>query len=182
MSTFTDMLKTFAGTVAPTLASAVGGPLAGMAVTAIAGALGCKPNSTALTAAMAVATPDQLLALKQADQTFAAKMKELDIDEEKLSFDDTASARAMQVATKDPTAARLAWLIIGGFLIFSLGQVVSLIVWPEQTAKVPAAAWGTIGTILGYLAKEASQATAFYFGSTQGSQAKDATLAEIAKS
>lgn len=182
MSSFTDILKTFASTVAPTLASAVGGPLAGMAVTAIAGALGCKPTTQALTVAMANATPDQLLALKQADQTFAAKMKELEIDEEKLSFDDTASARAMQTATKDPTAARLAWLVIGGFLIFSLGQVLSLVIWPEQTAKIPAAAWGTIGTILGYLAKEASQATAFYFGSTAGSQAKDSTIADIAKS
>lgn len=182
MSSFTDMLKTFAGTVAPTLASAVGGPLAGMAVTAIAGALGCKPNSTALTAAMAVATPDQLLALKQADADFAEKMKQLGIDEEKLSFDDTASARAMQVATKDPTAGRLAWTIIGGFLFISLAQIAGVVFASDAVAKVPPQGWLLIGNVSGFLANEAKQAATFYFGSTAGSQAKDATIADIAKS
>jgi hypothetical protein len=37
------------------------------------------------------------------------------------------------------------------------------------------------GTIFGYLSSEAKQASAFYFGSSEGSQAKDATIATIAK-
>ena len=38
--------------------------------------------------AMAAATPDQLLALKQADQDFAVRMRELDIDLEKIAASD----------------------------------------------------------------------------------------------
>lgn len=167
-------------TVAPTLALAVGGPFGPLAAAALHAALGTTDQASA-EAALVNATPDQLLALKKADQDFAIRMKELGISEEKLVFDDLASARQMQIATKDPTPARLAWLVVGGFLIFSMAQVVALIGWPDQLAKVPAAAWGTIGTILGYLAKEASQASAFYFGSSAGSQAKDATISDMAK-
>lgn len=176
------MLKTFVGTVAPTLANAAGGPLAGMAVSAIAGALGCKPTQQALTVAMASATPDQLLALKQADQTFAETMKKLEVDEDKLFFDDTASARAMQVATKDPTAGRLAWTIVGGFLFISLAQIAGVVFASDAVAKVPPQGWLLIGNVSGFLANEAKQAATFYFGSTAGSQAKDVTIAEIAKS
>jgi len=43
------------------------------------------------------ATPDQLLALKKADSDLQVRLKELGIAEEKLTFDDMANARAMQV-------------------------------------------------------------------------------------
>jgi hypothetical protein len=65
--------------------------------------------------------------------------------------------------------------------VASIAEVIAMMVWPEQTAKVPAAAWGTIGLVMGYLANEAKQCSGYYFGSSSGSQAKDATLAEIAK-
>jgi hypothetical protein len=180
---FTDTLKSFAGTVAPTLAAALGGPLAGTAVSYIASALGCNPsNQKALQTAMATATPDQLLALKKADQEFAAKMEELGIERDKLAFDDTANARAMQMSAHDPNVARLAWLVIGGFLIISLAQLACMVFAPDAVAKLPQAGWLLVGSISGYLANEAKQAAAFYFGTTAGSQAKDATIADIAKS
>lgn len=183
MSGFTDTLKSFVSTVAPTLGTALGGPLGGMAGNLIANALGVKPgDQKALQAAMAGATPDQLLALKKADQDFTAKMEELGIERDKLVFDDLANARAMQVATKDPTAGRLAWTIIGGFLAVSMAQILGMVFASDAVAKIPPQGWLLIGNVSGYLANEAKQAAAFYFGSTAGSQAKDVTLAEIAKS
>jgi hypothetical protein len=77
-----DQLLNLVRTVAPSIASAVGGPLAGMATRAISEALLGKPDGTEaeLTEAAAKATPEQLLALKTAEQDFAVKMRELDID------------------------------------------------------------------------------------------------------
>lgn len=180
---FLDSLKGIAATVAPTLATALGGPLAGTAVTFIENAFGIKAgDQKALQAAIASATPEQLLALKQADQAFAAKMKELGIEEEQLTFKDLESARAMQISTKDPNVARLAWTIIMGFIVVSLAQLAAMIGWADQVNKIPPQGWLLIGNISGYLANEAKQASAFYFGTTAGSQNKDATLAEIARS
>ena len=46
-----------------------------------------------LAEAAARATPEQLLALKQAEQDFAVKMRELDIDLERIANEDRSSAR-----------------------------------------------------------------------------------------
>lgn len=169
-------------TVAPTIAKATLGPFGGLAATAISAILGTPPaDEQAMNAAFLAATPDQLLALKKAENDFQAQIKTLGISEDKLAFDDTASARQMQAATRDPIVGQLAWLNVGGFLAMSIGVVVAIIAWPDQVAKVPAAAWATLGTIYGYLGKSASQSETFFFGSSAGSQAKDATLADIAK-
>ena len=73
-----DKLLNLVRTVAPSIASAVGGPLAGMATRAISEALLGKPDGTEeeLTQAVATATPEQLLALKQAENEFSIKMRE----------------------------------------------------------------------------------------------------------
>lgn len=166
--------------VAPTIATAIGGPVAGIAVQKLQQFFGVKTDQE-VDAALTVATPDQLAQLRKIDDDFKAQMAQIGFDEEKLRFDDTASARQMQVSTRDPTAGRLAWLVIGGFLVFSVAEAIAMTLYPEQVAKIPAAAWSTIGVILGYLANEAKAAAGFYFGSSAGSQAKDQTLADIAK-
>lgn len=168
-------------TVAPTIADTAAGPFAPLVdpiVHAIFGTSDAKQVETALLNA----TPDQLLALRQADNAHAEKLAQLGIDRDKLGFDDTANARAMQVATKDPTAGRLAWLVILGFLLMASGAIVGLFVWPDRARLLLSGEAGLFfGTIFGYLSSEAKQATAFYFGSSEGSQTKDATIAAIAK-
>lgn len=180
------------GSVAPTIATAFGGPLAGYAVTAIEGALGpdhpvsqaktAADKQKALEAALLGGDPRTLVALKKADQDFEARMAELGIERDKLVFNDLAGARSMQVQTKDPTVARLAWTIIGGFLVISLAQLVALVGFASEVNKVPPQGWLLIGNISGYLANEAKQVAAFYFGSSADSQRKTETLSEIAKS
>lgn len=167
-------------TVAPTIAATAAGPFAPLVAPILQKIFGTT-DAKATEAALLTATPEQLLALRQADNAHVEKLKELGIEEEKLGYDDLASARAMQVATKDPTARQLAWLIIGGFLAISFAQIIAAVGWAEQVAKIPPQGWLLIGNVSGYLANEAKQAAAFYFGSTAGSQAKDATIADIAK-
>lgn len=174
--------------VAPTIATAVLGPFGGMAVTALEKIFGVSPDATpdvkqaAVEAALTSGNPDALLALRKAEQDFQVQMKTLGIQEESLTFKDLDSARQMQIATKDPTAARLAWLLIGGFLVTAVAQVSAMLYFGAKMSEIPPAVWLQIGTITGYLANEAKQAAAFYFGSSAGSQAKDATISDMAKS
>lgn len=100
-------------TVAPTLATALGGPLAGMAVKHIGDAIGLdQATQETVSAALQGASPETLQKLKQADQDFALKMKALDIDLAKIDADNTASARAMLIQTRARTPAILSWIII----------------------------------------------------------------------
>ncbi len=101
-----DLLKTFGpllGSVAPTLATALGGPLAGLAVKSLSKALlGAEDFSEeAVMEAMATASPEQLAAVKKIDADFKVQMKSLDIDLERIAVDDRKSARDMQKETRD---------------------------------------------------------------------------------
>lgn len=164
-----DILKTFGpliGSVAPTIATALGGPVAGMAVKAISGALFGHEGATRddIMTALANPTGDQLAALKKIDADFAVQMKALDIDLERIAAGDRASARDMQKETKDWIPRALAILVTVGFfailiymLIYGLpttgNEALLLLLGALQTA------WGGI--------------VAFYFGSSSGSQQKD---------
>ena len=158
--------------VAPTLATAIGGPLAGTAVQFLETALGLAPGSgpAAVSAALITATPDQLAAVQKAGNDFAIRMRELDISVEKLDYDDRANARQRETVVKDSTPARLAYFVVFG----AFGSAVAILLGYAQVDSTIA------GVIIGYLFNEAKAATSYYFGSSQGSQAKDALLAAAA--
>lgn len=167
-------------TVAPTVADAAAGPFAPLVDPVVKKIFGTN-DAQGTEAALLTATPDQLLALKKADADLQVQLEQLGITRDKLAFDDTANARQMQMQTKDPTARQLAWLLVGGYLVAGLALVIAMIASPTRVALIPAAAWALIGSIFGYLAKGASGAETFYFGSSADSQAKTQTLSEIAK-
>jgi hypothetical protein len=168
-------------TVAPTIADTLAGPFAPLVDPIMRKIFGTSDPKTVETGLLN-ATPDQLLALKQADNAHAEQLAQLGIDRDKLAFDDIANARAMQIAVKDPTAGRLAWLVIGGFLIVTVGMIVGLFGWPDRAKLLLSGEAGLFfGTIFGYLSSEAKQASAFYFGASESGQTKDATIASIAK-
>jgi hypothetical protein len=168
MSTFWDDAAGVLGKVAPMLATAVGGPLAGAATSAIIGALGLAPDTTAQQAAAAVvgATPDQLIALKKADEDFAEKMGQLNLDTAKLGFDDIANARAREATVKDHTPAIMGYILLVGSL-GAAGAVLAGIV-PDTSLQA--------GVVLGYLFSEAKQVLSYYFGSSSSSEAKTAMI------
>ncbi len=167
--------KGIVGTVAPTIATALGGPLAGMAVKAIGGALGLGDGASErdVATAMASATPDQLLALKKADQDFAVRMRELDIDLDRIAAADRDSARRREVDTKDWTPKVLAFVIIGGFF-----AVVAYVLGKGMTG-MDAAAAAFAGSLVGYVSAKAEQVVSYYFGSSSGSARKDLLIAQV---
>jgi hypothetical protein len=157
-------------TVAPTLALAVGGPFGPLAAAAIHAALGSTDQATAETA-LANATPDQLLALKKADQDFSVQMETLGIAKEKLAFDDTANARAREVSVKDSTPHILAYTITAGFFI-TLGFLVFK-GKPETGGDVMLVLMGALGTAWTGIIQ-------YYFGSSAGSADKSDAINKIA--
>lgn len=162
--------KKLVGTVAPTLATALGGPLAGMATKAIAAAVLGNENATEreIQTALTNATPETLLALKRADQEFAVKMKELDIDLEKVYSADRDSARNREIQTKDSWTPRiLAAVVISGFF-YSVWMVLG---YQSDAFKDPLTAT-LAGTLIGYVSAKADTIIAYYFGSSASSARK----------
>jgi hypothetical protein len=146
-----------------------------MATRAISEALLGKPDGSEqeLTEAAARATPEQLLALKQAEQDFAVKMRELDIDLERIANEDRSSARNREVATRDWTPRVLAGLVTGGYfgvLFYMLKNGL-----PQHGgSEAMLVMLGTLGTAWGGI-------MAYYFGSSAGSKAKDEAMRRNSK-
>ena len=164
-----DILKTFGpliGSVAPTIATALGGPVAGMAVKAISGALFGHEGATKddIMTALANPTGDQLAALKKIDADFAVQMKALDIDLERIAAGDRASARDMQKETKDWIPRALAVSVTVGFFAILLYMLVY---------GLPTTGNEALLLLLGALQTAWGGIIAFYFGSSSGSQQKD---------
>lgn len=102
------------GSLAPTLATAVGGPLAGAATKVIVDALGLPADSTEaqIEKAMANLTPDAVIALKKANNDFAIEMRRLDVNLEEIAFKQSDSARNMQIQRPAKTPAVLSWIVV----------------------------------------------------------------------
>lgn len=165
--------KALIGTVAPWIATALTGPLGGMAVTAAADALGLSDKTeSALKQALSGVTPEQMLALKNADQAFQMRMQELGFAHiqalEQIAFQDRDSARKRESTVGDKTNRNLAYTIIAAFIAMAIGTLMG---WAKADSVLA-------GTIIGYLSAKAEQVLSYYFGSTSGSAEKSRLLAQ----
>lgn len=163
--------RAIVSTVAPTLGAALGGPLGGMAGSMLSRVLigKDKATDTELATAMASATPDQLLALRKADQEFAAQMKSLDIDVFKLETADVQSARELYRVNYWPQITLSAFFIGGYFTI--LGFYIT------GKVTIPADVKDTVTVLIGIMSASVTAIMAFWFGSSFGSREKTAVLA-----
>ncbi len=169
--------------LAPTVATALAGPLGGAAVTAIGSILGIdKPTQDAISKVITSGqmTADQVAQIRQLEMQYQNDEKERDFRYEELVFKDRDSARNRQIQTRDTTPQKLAYMIIGGFMVVAIAQLAALMGWPDEAAKIPAQGWVIIGNISGYLAAEAKAAASFFFGTTASSQEKTQLLAQAA--
>jgi len=167
-----DLLKTFGpllGSVAPTLATALGGPLAGMATKALSMALLGNEDGLEddIRASLLTASPEQPASVKKIDADFKVQMKSLDIDLEALAVDDRKSARDMQKEVKDWIPRALAISVTLGY--FGIIAYVLVSGLPLNGSEV-------LLMLLGTLSAGWTGVMAFYFGSSSGSQKKDAMI------
>ena len=145
--------------IAPGNATALGGPLAGLAVTAISKALGIDEKDVQNTIESGKLTSDQLASIKQAEIELQKQANELGLDFEKLATDDRKSAREMQVATKSYIPAVLAIGVTIGFF----GILVGLMT--DNVTKSDA-----LLLMLGSLGTAWTAIVSFYFGSSAHSE------------
>lgn len=171
--------------VAPTVAGLAAnvfapgtGPLAAAGVSYLMRALGIDETlpedekRAQLQQAIATATPEQVLAMHQADLQFAKDYEQQLTEREKIAAADRDSARRREVELKDRTPAVLAAFVTIGF--FGLLLLMAF-------RDLPAANETALNIMLGTLGAAFGGVIGYYFGSTAGSQQKTAALATAAR-
>ncbi|MGC0151059.1 hypothetical protein ACPRNU_01190 [Chromobacterium vaccinii] len=167
--------KQIVATVAPWIGTALGGPLGGMAVSAVADAIGLpEKTEDAVRQALADATPEQMLAIKQADQQFASRMQELGFQNqqalEAIAAGDRASAREREIKTGDITPRLLAAVVVAGFF-----AIMALMIFRE----LPPNGRDSLLVLVGALGAAFGSIIQYYYGSSAGSAEKARTIDAI---
>jgi len=149
--------------VAPALATATLGPLAGLATTAISEAVLGRSGGTEaeLAEALASPTPGMLLSLREAEYSFKTRLEE-------IHAADRANAREREIRTRDKTPRNLAW---GLMLLF--GMLLAGLMFYEPPAGSQAVLFTAVGTA--FIAM-----ITYFFGSSVGSNEKTGLMAGMA--
>ena len=160
----------------PTVATMLGGPLAGQAVTALENVLGFAPGT---------GTPDTITAAIQADPQSALKLKQMETDLQMLRITedtkrmnaqlaDVQGARQMATDQTKTTGKRdynlyaLAWCIIAG--VFGLIAILLFVKLPDDSTGVVFMLFGTLSAAFGSVVQ-------YFFGSSKSSADKTDILA-----
>ena len=151
------------GAVAPSIAQSLTGPLGSVAITALSKVLSTddkpvEPTEESIAQALQHPTPEQLLAVKQAEQAFEVQMRELDVDLVKLRNQDTQSARS--AFGRDWTPKVFALLILLGFFGFVF-YIVAIDTWNREMEPL-------LNIILGGLLANLASVVSFFYGSSHG--------------
>lgn len=163
--------KSAIGAIAPTVATALGGPLAGLAVDAVGSAFGwtdATKEKVEEAFSKGQLSGDQILALKQAEIALVAQEKELGFKFAELEFRDRQGARDMQTATRSLMPAILSALVTLGYFSILIGMMRGALKVDDSQALL--IMLGSLGTAWGAV-------MAFWFGSTHGSAEKTRLLA-----
>ena len=152
--------------IAPTLATALGGPLAGLAVTAISKVIGVLPEEVKDVIDNGKLTAEQIALIRQEEIRFKQQALEMGLNFEKLDVADRTSAREMQTATRSRTPDILSGVITIGFFGILIAMLMG---YPSKDSQPLLIMLGSLGTAW-------ISVVAFWFGSTNSSQKKDVML------
>jgi hypothetical protein len=168
--------------VAPTLATALGGPLAGAAAQAISMAITGRADTPEEQLEELINSGDYetLLKLKVADNEFKLKMEELGLKREELAlrkdemvYDDMDSARKRHMDVKDKEPARLAYMAM---LVFAI--LVAMVITRSEMFEQSQFATVIVSTIIGAAISWVDKAYNFFLGSSKGSSDKTKAMTD----
>lgn len=167
-------LKEIVGAVAPTLATALGGPLAGVATRAIATKLLDEPGAAVedVEGAIGAASSEDLIKLKELEFEFRAEMEAAGVELERVAASDRDSARKRQSTMRDWTPSVLGLAIILGFFGL-LGYILAY--------GLPTSGGEVLMIMVGALAAMTTQVGNYFFGSSAGSKEKNEMIADLRK-
>ncbi|RZO69135.1 MAG: hypothetical protein EVA70_00075 [Parvularculaceae bacterium] len=165
-------LKRAVAGVAPQIAHALGGPLAGAAVGALSRAIfGIDDADEAMLAdVLEGANPKEREALMRAEHEFRLALRQANLIEQEIAAGDRANARDRQVKMDDLTPSILGGLIIGGFFVVLAAMV---------TRRLPAGAETEFSIMLGALATMTAAVVNYFFGSSVGSREKTRMMSPV---
>jgi hypothetical protein len=150
--------------IAPTLATAVAGPMGGAAVSALASKFGVSDSVEAVAKAIS------------GDPAAANKLQELELEYAKLDMANTADARKMNSEIQSSTAAswmskNIAYVIDVAIVSSTIGLTYMLMTSsvPQENKELALMAFGSLVTLCGTVVN-------FHRGSSQGSKDKSAKV------
>jgi hypothetical protein len=155
--------------VAPTLATAVAGPLGGVAITALANKFGVSDSVDAVAKAIA------------GDPQAAQKLQELELEYAKLDAQDRDSARkAYATVATSENATKLEKVVVP---VLALGVVglAFVLIGVLMFVDTPNDQQQLVIFALGFITSAAGQVLSFYFGSSQGSKDKTEDMKGMVK-
>jgi hypothetical protein len=151
-----DSIKGLVGAIAPTIGTAIGGPVGAGAGKVLAQVLGVPAEPAAGQKALSEATPEQLAEVKKADIEYKTRLAELEVDVFALETADKQNARVAHGGDWTPKVlALLAFLFFGGYVVLVTLQP------PEQRESE-----AVINLVLGYLGGVISAVVSYYFGAS----------------
>lgn len=151
-------------TIAPVLATAFGGPLAGTATKFFAGKfLGDKNASLADVESFILnASPKQLFAIKESENEFKVAMANIGVDVFKIEANDKKNARAEHKHSYMPAVLSIALSLVVAGILYMLFYLEP----PEGSRDV-------LFMLLGVVIKEWGGSMQYWFGTTRSSANKD---------
>jgi hypothetical protein len=155
--------------IAPTLASAILGPLGGVAVAGLGKIFGIDGATTSDVAKVfqeGKLTPEQLSAIKALELKYQAEEKERGFRYSELEYKNTADARDMQKQTRSYFPATLSTFVTVGFF----GILITMLVYEYKPTEPLLIMLGALGAAFGAVVN-------FWLGSSNGSQQKNSMLA-----
>ena len=165
-----DGLKVFS----PVLGTALGSPLAGAALSFLVAKLfpedktqsqSVIPNNADILKLVSQASPDTILAIKQAEYEFVKFRESLQLQELDLNLKDVQSARELSKNTIKPQFYMSIMFIIGYFIVlFGSAELLA------TTADLNASVLTLFTALLGILTASIPQILSFWFGSSKNDQ------------
>ena len=146
--------------LAPTIASAAGGPMAGMAVKMAAKKLGLPDTATANEIEDLIERePDKAVMVREADKDFKNRIREMEIDLEsfKTEVEDRKDARENFASDWTPKVFSVLTLLLYGAFV----MILTLMPHDQNDETI-------ISLVLGQLSGILGTAAAFFYGSSSG--------------
>ena len=146
--------------LAPTIASAAGGPMAGMAVKMAAKKLGLPDTATANEIEDLIERePDKAVMVREADKDFKNRIREMEIDLEsfKTEVEDRKDARENFATDWTPKVFSVLTILLYGAFV----MIVTLMPHDQNDETI-------ISLVLGQLSGILGTAAAFFYGSSSG--------------
>lgn len=168
-------MNDFLEKIAPTIATALLGPLGGVAVAGLTKILGID-NGTVADVTKAISdgriTPEQVAQIKQLELKYLEDEKERGFRYAELAFKDRDSARKHN--TEGGIQGKMFWLSVI-LLCVTLGCEVAVLFYGYPDDKIPEM---VVGRILGLMDAVCMLVLSYHYGTTSGSMAKTTLLAQ----